>query len=572
MLNQIVSNPDFVKLLTALTGAAEPDEALEQICLYLEGMVPGVRTSVLALEGWLLACAAAPGLPAAYARATTGRLLNPGGQSAPIGDDEAPALLREIGLRETASTPIVSSQGVLLGMFNAYSHEPLPGVAGALLNICAKLAGIVLERRGLERRLTFEANHDATTGLLNRRRFLELLEGELAAASRRNEPPLTVAALDLDRFHHVNEAMGQDGGDRLLRYAGERLRSVVGEQGMVARTGSDEFAVVARQKAAELEDLLHTALCGPFTISGREMFVTCTAGIASSSDDVVDAAALLQNAETALWRARAAGSRVGRFRGSRRHDPALDFDIEQQLRQAFAGSELEVRYQPVVRAGGELVALEALLACGTLAPRDFIRVAEVSGIIVPIGAWVLDHSCMRAAGWNGPGNDHVRLAVNVSAVQFASPEFVRVVQNALDQSGLAPDLLELEITESVLMRDVEQSIRRMSELRRIGVRLAIDDFGAGYSSLNYLRLLPATTVKIDQSFVRDLPESSATLTVIRSVVSLAHSLGLEVIAEGVETTRQFDLLRDAGCDCFQGHLLGRPVAASQIEREVLACA
>jgi len=568
MLKHTVSNPDFAQLLTAVTGTAEPDEALEQICLYLERMVPGARTSVLALEGWLLACAAAPGLPAAYARATTGRLLNPAGQSAAIGDD-VPALLREIGLRESSSTPILSSQGVLLGMFHAYSQEPLPGATGALLDICAKLAGIVLERRSLEHRLTFEANHDATTGLPNRRRFLELLEGELA--SRRNER-LTVAILDLDRFHHATEAMGQDGGDRLLRYAGERLRSVVGEQGMVARTGSDEFAVAARQRAGEMEDLLHTALCGPFTVSGREMFVTCTAGIASCADDTLDAAALLQNAESALWRARATGpNQVARYRGSRRHDPALDFDIEQELRKALAGSELEVRYQPVVRAGGELVALEALLACGTLAPRDFIRVAEVSGIIVPIGAWVLDHSCIRAAGWNGPGQDRVRLAVNVSAVQFASPEFIRVVQNALDHSGLASDLLELEITESVLMRDVEQSIRRMSELRRIGVRLAIDDFGAGYSSLNYLRLLPATTVKIDQSFVRDLPESSATLTVIRSVVSLAHSLGLDVIAEGVETIRQFDLLRDAGCDCFQGHLLGRPVAASEIEREPFAC-
>jgi len=570
MLNQTASNPDFVQLLTALTGAAEPDEALEQICLYLEAMVPGARTSVLALEGWLLACAAAPSLSAAYARAITGRLLNPGDRFAAM-ENDLPALPGEAGLKESSSTPIVSSQGVLLGMFNAYSPEPLPAVAAALLKICARLAGIVLERRSLERRLSFETNHDATTGLPNRRRFLELLEGELAAGHR-NEP-LTVAALDLDRFHHVTEAMGQDGGDRLLRYAGERLRSVVGEQGIVARTGSDEFAIAARQRVAELEGMLHTALRGPFTVSGREMFVTCTAGIASCSDDTVDAPALLQDAEAALWRARAVGpNQIARFRGARRHDPAPDFDIEQQLRQAFAGSELEVRYQPVVRAGGALVALEALLACGTLAPRDFIRVAEVSGIIVPIGAWVLDHSCMRAAGWNGLGQNRVRLAVNVSAVQFASPDFVRVVQNALHQSGLDSDRLELEITESVLMRDVEQSIRRMAELRRIGVRLAIDDFGAGYSSLNYLRLLPATTVKIDQSFVRDLTESSATLTVIRSVIALAHSLGLEVIAEGVETERQFDLLRDAGCDCFQGHLLGRPAAASEIEREVFACA
>jgi diguanylate cyclase (GGDEF)-like protein len=382
-----------------------------------------------------------------------------------------------------------------------------------------------------------------------------------------------VAALDLDRFRQVNEAMGHDGGDRLLRYAGERLRSVVGGEGIVARTGSDEFAIASRSSAAVLEELLRTALSGPFTVFGRELFVTCAAGLALSDDDSPDGSALLQQAESALQRARAIGpNEVTRFRASRRHSTASsDFDIEQQLRQAFAGSELEVRYQPVQRASGELAGFEALLACGSLAPRDFIRVAEVSGIIVPIGAWVLENACMRAARWNGPGRERVRLAVNVSAVQFASPGFVGAVHDALKHSGLSPALLELEITESVLMRDVEQSIRRMSELRRTGVRLAIDDFGTGYSSLNYLRLLPVTTVKIDQSFVRDLPESSGTLTVVRSVVALAHGLGLEVIAEGVETERQLELLREAGCDCFQGHLLGRPAAASEIERMILAC-
>ncbi len=565
-----VPDSDFLGLLAAVTGAAEPDEALEQICVYLELRLPGCQASVLALDGWVLTCAAAPSLPPEYIRGTTGVRLHPGAGLEAAATNGVPGLLRRLGLAEASSNLIVSSQDALLGLLNLYAPIGNGIEAEALRGIAAKLSAVVLERRNLERRMAFEANHDATTGLPHRRRFLDLLDGELSAAAREHEQ-VTVAALDMDRFRQVNEAMGHDGGDRLLRYAGERLRSVVGGNGIVARTGSDEFAIASRSPAAALEELLRRALSGPFTVFGRELFVTCAAGLAVTHDDAPDASALLQQAESALQRARAIGpNEVTRFRASRRQSSASDFDIEQQLRQAFAGSELEVRYQPVRRAGGELAGFEALLACGSLAPRDFIRVAEVSGIIVPIGAWVLENACMRAAKWNAPGRQRFRLAVNVSAVQFASPGFVGVVHEALKRSGLHPALLELEITESVLMRDVEQSIRRMSELRRTGVRLAIDDFGTGYSSLNYLRLLPVTTVKIDQSFVRDLPESAGTLTVVRSVVSLAHGLGLEVIAEGVETERQLALLREAGCDCFQGHLLGRAAPVAEMERLILA--
>ena len=552
-------------LLQAVTGAAEPDEALEHVCVYLEEHAPGCRASILALDGWVLTCAAAPSLPPEYIRGTTGVRLHPGAGFEAAAADGLPALLHGLGLVEISASPIVSSSDALLGVLNVYDAGQHGIDAEPWRSIATKLAGVVLERRNLERRMAFETNHDATTGLPNRRRFLDLLDGELSAAARAQES-VTVAALDLDRFRQVNEAMGHDGGDRLLRYAGERLRSVVGNAGIVARTGSDEFAIASRSVSVALEELLQRALSGPFTVSGRELFVTCAAGLAVSDDSVTDGSTLLQQAEAALQRARAIGpNEVARFRASRRHSAASDFDIEQQLRQAFAGSELEVRYQPVLRASGELAGFEALLVCGSLAPRDFIRVAEVSGIIVPIGAWVLENACMRAAGWHSAGQQSIRLAVNVSAVQFASTGFVDVVRDALERSGLSPALLELEITESVLMRDIEQSMRRMSELRRIGVRLAIDDFGTGYSSLNYLRLLPVTTVKIDQSFVRDLTESSGTLTVVRSVVSLAHRLGLEVVAEGVETERQRELLSDAGCDCFQGHLLGRPASALEIE-------
>jgi diguanylate cyclase (GGDEF)-like protein len=564
-----VSELDFFGLLAAVTEAGEPDEALERICTYLEGALPGCRVSVLALDGWVLTCAAAPSLPSEYIRAITGALLHPGSGLNGATTDGLPCILGDLGLVEHSSTPILSSQGALLGLLDLYTNEPTDLDAEPSRGIASRLAAVVLERRSMERRMIFETNHDPTTGLPNRRRFLDLLDGELSAAAREHEQ-VTVAALDMDRFRQVNEAMGHDGGDRLLRYAGERLRSVVGGNGIVARTGSDEFAIASRGPATALEELLRSALAGPFTVFGRELFVTCAAGLAVSDDEAPDGSSLLRQAESAVQRARAIGpNAVSRFRSSRRHSSASDFDIEEKLRRAFAGSELEVRYQPVHRAAGELAGFEALLACGSIAPRDFIRVAEVSGIIVPIGAWVLDNACGRAARWSTRGRGGIRLSVNVSAVQFASPGFVNVVYDALEHSGLPPNLLELEITESVLMRDVERSIRRMSELRRTGVRLAIDDFGTGYSSLNYLRLLPATTVKIDQSFVRDLPQSSGTLTVIRSVIALAHGLGLEVVAEGVETERQLELLREAGCDCFQGHLLGRPVDASEVERAYL---
>jgi len=562
------ADEEFLDLLATVTGSAEPDEALEQICLYVERRLPECRAAILALDGWVLTCAAAPSLPHQYISGITGVRLQPGASLETASG--VPALLRGLGLSEISSTPVLSSQETLLGLLNLYAAPRCVVVPEPAHRIAAKLAAVVLERRNAERRMSFEQYHDATTGLPNRRRFVDLLDGELAAASLDHEA-VTVAALDLDRFGKVNEAMGHDGGDRLLRYAGERLRSVVGSEGIVARTGSDEFAIAARRPVAAIEEILQQALSGPFTVAGRELFVTCAAGL-TASDDASEGSALLQQAESALQRARAAGpNQVARFRNNRRLSRAHDLDIERQLRDAFAGSELEVRYQPVRRASGDLAGFEALLACGSLAPRDFIRVAEVSGIIVPIGAWVLENACMRAARWNIPGVEPIRLAVNVSAVQFASPGFVSAVHAALGHSGLEPGLLELEITESILMRDIEQSIRRMADLRSTGVRLAIDDFGTGYSSLNYLRLLPVTTVKIDRSFVRDLSESSGTLTVVRSVVSMAHRLGLEVVAEGVETDHQATLLRDAGCDCLQGHLFGRPIQASETERLIFAC-
>ncbi len=551
---------ELAQLLAAVTGAAEPDEALERICLFVEERLAGCRCSVLALDGWVLACAAAPNLPAEYVRAANGLRLDPGMMPG-IGGRPALEPLAAPGLSLCGWAPVVSSSDALLGILAVHAGSEFPAGGEAVRDAAARLAAVVLERRGLERRMTFETNHDATTGLLNRRRFLDLLESEMSAAAQ-DDAALSVLSVDIDRFRQVNEAVGPEGGDRLLRYAGERLRSSFAD-GIVARTGSDEFAVASRLPSARLQEMARAALAGPFTVCGRELFVACAAGMATAPDDAIDAASLLQHAESAQHRSRAGGSGdIVRYRAPR--GATSDFDIEQQLRHALTGSELELKYQPLYKASGALSGFEALLACGSIPPHDFIRVAEVSGMIVPIGAWVLDHACSRAAGWNAGGKP-VRLSVNVSAIQFAMPRFVEVVHGALRRSGLAARRLELEITESVLMRDVEQSIRRMAELRRTGIRLAIDDFGTGFSSLNYLRLLPATTVKIDRSFVRDLTESSGARTVVESVIQLAHTLGFEVVAEGVETERQFTLLRAAGCDCVQGHFFGKAMPAAEAE-------
>jgi diguanylate cyclase (GGDEF)-like protein len=437
-----------------------------------------------------------------------------------------------------------------------------------------------LLRQATLTRLSFEAQHDHLTGLPNRFHFMDLFETALKRARRRSEI-LALLFIDLDRFKQVNDTLGHAMGDRLLQQIGSRLKSLLpSARDLAARMAGDEFMVVltgmidehvAIGSGARILDALREAYC----VDEYELFVTASIGLTLFPQDGDDAAALLRRADLAMYRAKAeGGSKLQPFSDDIHGRGMEQFELENDLRRAVERSELELSYQPLVTIGGDLDGLEALLAwnhpkLGRIGPLQFIPIAEESGLIVPIGSWVIMQACVTAAKWQAEGLRRVRVSVNVSALQFARSDFVDSVATALAITGFPANHLELELTETFVLRDIEESARRMKRIRDLGVSIAIDDFGTGYSSLSYLRRLPANSLKIDQSFLRDLAGPGGSLAVVRSIVMLAHSLGLKVVAEGVERVEELELLREAGCDKVQGHLYGEPLR-EQEARTLLA--
>jgi diguanylate cyclase (GGDEF)-like protein len=423
-------------------------------------------------------------------------------------------------------------------------------------------------------RLSFEAQHDHLTGLPNRFHFMDLFETALKRARRRSEI-LALLFIDLDRFKQVNDTLGHAMGDRLLQKIGSRLKSLLpSARDLAARMAGDEFMVVLTgmfdgQVAIGSGTRILDALREAYRVDEYELFVTASIGLALFPQDGDDAPALLRRADLAMYRAKAeGGSKLQPFSADIHGRGIEQFELENDLRRAVERSELELSYQPLVTIGGDLDGLEALLSwnhakLGRIGPLQFIPIAEESGLIVPIGSWVIMQACVTAAKWQAEGLRRVRVSVNVSALQFARSDFVDSVATALAITGFPADHLELELTETFVLRDIEESARRMKRIRDLGVSIAIDDFGTGYSSLSYLRRLPANSLKIDQSFLRDLAGPGGSLAVVHSIVMLAHSLGLQVVAEGVERVDELELLREAGCDKVQGHLYGEPLREAE---------
>ncbi len=436
-----------------------------------------------------------------------------------------------------------------------------------------------LHRHAAMEQLAFEARHDNLTGLPNRAHFMDLFETALRGAGRRDR--LALLFIDLDRFKQVNDTLGHAMGDRILRQIATRLGALVTASGdVVARMAGDEFMVLFtgvpdEQAAASAGARILDALREPYRIDEYELFVTPSIGLSVSPRDGRDAASLLHRADLAMYRAKAEGGSKLQVFNSGLHGRAMQqFELENDLRRAVERGELELSYQPLVTIGGELEGLEALLAwnhpkLGRIAPLQFIPIAEESGQIVPIGSWVIEQACRTAADWLSAGLRAVRVSVNVSALQFARSDFVESVAGALAATRFPAGLLELELTETFVLRDIEESARRMKRIRALGVSIAIDDFGAGYSSLNYLRRLPANSLKIDQSFLRDLAGPGGSAAVVQGIILLAHSMGLTVVAEGVETLQELELLRAAGCDKVQGHIYGEPLREEEV-RDLLA--
>jgi diguanylate cyclase (GGDEF)-like protein len=422
-------------------------------------------------------------------------------------------------------------------------------------------------RKRAEARLQHLAHHDLLTGLPNRILLGDRLNHALNAA-RRDGTHVAVMLLDLDDFKQINDAFGHAAGDRLLEAAAARLRTVPRSADTLARFGGDEFVVVlagvgTRNEAEALAKRLIDVLCSAFQIAGREVLTGASIGIALFPQDGTTAQDLLRNADLAQYRAKTAGGQSYRF-----YDPEagrvaqLEGHLEAALRCGVVKGEFGLVYQPQVEiTSGRVVGVEALLRwhrpdAGPVPPRSFIALAERSGLIHPIGQWVLEEACRQARRWQASGAC-VRVAVNVSGAQFQDRKVAQLVGTIVANLGLEPGALELELTENVLMDDPEIGLA-LEQIARLGVGLAIDDFGTGFSSLAYLTQFPSQRIKIDQSFVQRIGQDGVSESIIRAVIGLAHSLDKRVVAEGVETAEQLSFLRAQGCDEAQGYLLGYP--------------
>jgi diguanylate cyclase (GGDEF)-like protein/PAS domain S-box-containing protein len=574
---------------------------LQAICRAAERQCEQVQGAIVLYEDDRKYTAAAPLLPHDVVKEMDAALISIDGLSLarPAGreqslaidleTDERLAALRNAtnhaGITGRSAVTIYAGNGTPLGEFILFHTRiaAIPDNDQKILLSLAGLAGLAIEHHQLTHRLSFQAKHDSLTGLPNRSELDTQLPLWVASAARQ-KLTMAVMMVDLDGFKHVNDTLGHAEGDALLRQVAQRLKKASRASDVLARTGGDEFTLVATELRSEIDGMrvaqrLIDALSVPCDLNGRELFITSSIGLAVFSTDGVDAATLQRNADSAMYAAKAAGRNQ-----AKRYDPQMSvaaverLELEGQLRRALENEELHLHYQPQVNRNETVVGVEALLRwnhpkMGRISPARFIPVAEQSGLIVPIGTWVLNEACRQAKTWQQAGCPPVCVAVNVSAMQFQQAEFVNLVAACLAETELEPTLLELELTESMLLTNIEEVLKKLSALRLMGVNIAIDDFGTGYSSLAYLQKLPIDRLKIDQSFVRELTTvdtaGGSHTAVISAIVSLARSLGKGVVAEGVETAMQRDYLVDIGCGTLQGYLYSPPVSPEQIEKILL---
>jgi len=482
------------------------------------------------------------------------------------------ARAQDIGVRAAFAFPVLIGAEVVavLEFFSIEAMEPDEPLLGIMGHIGAQL-GRVIERKRAEERLQYLAHYDGLTGLPNRLLYFDRLDQALAWAHR-NGQLVVVLLLDLDRFKNINDTLGHDVGDGVLQAVAERISACVRDGDTVARLGGDEFVLLLSNITEDrdippIAEKVLDAVEKPVVWEGRELFVTASIGISRYPRDGKDAQALLKNADTAMYRAKEQGKNNFQLYSSRLDARSVErLGLESSLRHALERGEFLLYYQPRINLrSGRMTGMEALLRwqhpeLGLVSPDEFIPLLEETGLIVSVGQWVLHTACQQNKVWQQAGFPPLRVAVNLSVRQFKRG-LSDIVARVLNDTGLESRWLALEITESILMEHKESAIALLNELNGMGIRLVIDDFGTGYSSLSYLKRFPIHSLKIDRSFVQDIPDDPGDMAIARSVIGMAHSLNMTVTAEGVETAQQVDFLRAQNCDRIQGYYFSPPLPA-----------
>ncbi|MEW8659892.1 MAG: EAL domain-containing protein [Candidatus Thiodiazotropha endolucinida] len=590
----LAKNAEILEMIA--TGKPAP-VIYDQIALMYEGRHPGMRCSMLELEEGKLLHGGAPSLPKAYCDAVHGLKYGPNvgscgtstytGQRVLVENIETDPKWAKIkhaalphGMRCCWSEPIKNSSGKVLGAFGMYyNHPALPNDEESEdLKSAARLAGIVMERDQAQKRIRELAYKDELTGLASRARFYQQLE-ESIKTSNRSGRRFALLYVDLDDFKGVNDSLGHDAGDLLLKDIAKCLKRISREIDFVARLSGDEFCIIVKDvdddyAAAHVAQRCLDMISEPIELSARKFIPSCSIGIAHYPDDGEDLSSMLKAADTSLYSAKEHGkNQFAFYRPELTHRAEHRFRVEQALREAVEKQQLSLVYQPqILMRTGEIIGVEALSRwnhpqLGQIPPTEFIATAERIGMIKPLTEWVLRTACNHAVACRKAGLPAVRMAVNISPSHFLEKDFVSLINRVIEETGMIPTELELEVTENVVQTNPE-NLTVFRELKELGVLIAIDDFGVGYSSFASLKHLTADYLKIDRHFVNDMLSDNETQLLITSMIDLGHKLRHRIIAEGVETADQFEVLNNLGCDTAQGYLFSKPVDADEI-RQIL---
>lgn len=587
------------KVLQKIADGKPLEDVLTTLVLAIESQLDGIMGSVMLVDdsGTKLRATVAPNLPEDYVELTDGIAVGPKmgscgtaafrRESVIVEDvfkddlwEDVRELIRPFDFRSCWSIPFFGKDSRVLGTFGFYTREirsPTDNDLKLALE-AARIAAVAVERDEAERKIRYLANHDVLTGLPNRQEFKSKLE-EKVAASDAGGRPVAVVFVDLDNFKFVNDSFGHAIGDQVLTIIAERIMSAHDNTHLVIRFGGDEFVLIVDDETAHKPALrnfmahLRDEITKTIHIGDLSFHVTCSIGAACYPLDAENPAQLLRNADKAMFEAKSSGRDSFKIYEPTRAERSVNrLTLLEEMRSGIENGEFFLEYQPQYNlVSGRFVGAEALVrwqhpALGRLMPGEFIGLAEESGLIVPLGRWVTREACRQNKAWQDAGLMPITIGVNVSGRQFRDASLIADVRAALDETGLPANFLELELTESLLIRNSDQAIELMDEFRRLGVKLAIDDFGTGYSSLAALKSFPLTRLKIDRSFISDLDFDESDRSIAKAIISLGRELGLCVVAEGVETAKQQAFLASCRCEIVQGFHFGRPMAARKFSK------